>query len=363
MNAKQISQPLGPHGALAARDAAEQFCCKLFDRLWDRYRQRVSYAAAYEQVVTQAGATFVNDHIAFRTFASQHPTTGIVSLSRIFEALGYRAAGCYHFPDKCLSAIHFQHANPRFPKLFISELQLWQLPAEPRRLILNAVASHRPLPDDGLLASLAGVSGNGGSGNSGSGNSGSGNSGSGNGGVGDRVAGTGISSGQQAAADDEQRRAELLDRVVGYFEQLPWDLPSREDVEALNRHSQYAAWVLVHGYNVNHFTSLINSHQVASLNDIDKTVAALRSAGVPMKPDIEGQPGSKLRQTATEAVVIDVAVRDCGKAGQMPWTYAYFELAERGDVRDAETGQSCRFEGFLGPQATNLFEMTRRTDS
>jgi hypothetical protein len=78
-----------------------------------------------------------------------------------------------------------------------------------------------------------------------------------------------------------------------------------------------------------------------------------------MKSEIEGVVGSKLRQTATEAVVIDVDVSKFGVRTTMPWTYAYFELAERGEVSDPETGKRARFEGFLGPQATQLFEMTR----
>ena len=45
----------------------------------------------------------------------------------------------------------------------------------------------------------------------------------------------------------------------------------------------------------------------------------------------------------------------------MPWTYAYFELAERGPVIDPSTGDTSQFEGFLGPQATQLFDMTRRS--
>ena len=55
-------------------------------------------------------------------------------------------------------------------------------------------------------------------------------------------------------------------------------------------------------------------------------------------------------------------VIDSGHQTTMPWSYAYFELAERGQITDPETGQSRRFEGFLGPQATQLFEMTRRRD-
>src|SRR5205823_11176142 len=120
-----------------------------------KYRRRVSYVQTYERMIKQAGATFVNDHIAFRTFATQQPLAGISTISRIFEALGYRAAGSYHFDDKQLSAIHFQHANQQFPKLFISELRVWELPSEARATIERTVKSHRPAICAELLAALA----------------------------------------------------------------------------------------------------------------------------------------------------------------------------------------------------------------
>jgi hypothetical protein len=307
----------GPHAAIAANSPREQFCSRLFDRLWDTYRRRVAYVQSYEQVIRQAGATFVNDHIAFRTFACQQPHVGIASLSRVFEALGYRAAGSYHFEDKHLSAIHFQHANPQFPKLFISELKVWELPLAQREVIGRVIRSHRPAVGEEILVALAEL---------------------------DR---------DPAAAEA------LLPQVVAQFEDLPWQPPSKADVLALNDVSQYAAWVLVHGYNVNHFTSLVNSHGIPALDDLEKTIAALTAAGVPMKREIEGERGSKLRQSATEAVKIDVPVMERGSPTTLSWTYAYFELAERNLVVDPATGQKVRFEGFLGPQATNLFEMTR----
>lgn len=311
---------LGPHQAIAASTNREKFLAALFDTLWDRYRQRVSYVRNYEQVIADAGATFVNDHIAFRTLAAQQPMVGIATISRIFEALGYRSQGVYNFPDKQLSAIHFQHANGAFPKLFISELRSWELSLASREIVAGYVGSHRGPVSDGLLARLAALDDDG----------------------------------------DSGERNALLNEVMQQFHELPWNPPEKGDVEAINHESQYAAWVLVHGYNVNHFTSLINSHHVEALNDIDKTSAALATAGVPMKGEIEGQPGSKLRQTATGAVVIDVDVCEDGRPATMPWTYAYFELAERGEAVDPETGKRKRFEGFLGPQATQLFEMTRK---
>jgi hypothetical protein len=78
-----------------------------------------------------------------------------------------------------------------------------------------------------------------------------------------------------------------------------------------------------------------------------------------MKAEIEGAAGSKLRQTATAAAVVQVPVAVNGMRSEMAWSYAYFELAERGEVVDPDSGARRRFEGFLGSQATQLFDMTR----
>lgn len=308
-------QNLGPHCRIPVENDRERFLAALFDRLWDRYRSRVSYVRDYEQLIADAHATFVNDHIAFRTLAGQQPTTGIVSLSRIFEALGYAAAGCYQFPDKHLSSIHFQHPNGQFPKIFISELRSWELSEAAQAILARSLQGHRAPLSESVLARLLHV--------------------------------------------NSATQAELLETVTSVFHDLPWDVPEQADVAALNAESQFGAWTLVHGYNVNHYTALINSQGAPSLADIELTSAALQARRVPMKAEIEGARGSKLRQTATEAVHIDVPIRQHGRLTTMPWTYAYFELAERGVITDPETGRSGRFEGFLGPQATNLFEMTR----
>lgn len=304
-----------PHSHIACRNDQERFLAALFDRLWDRYRQRVPYAAQFVAIVEQAGGQFVNDHIAFRTIACQQPQTGMASISRLFEALGYVSAACYQFPDKFLSATHLQHPNVGFPKLFISELQSWRLSAAGQRSVLQSIAPCRLPLSDATLRDLTHV--------------------------------------------DVNTHYELLRIAVDWIENLPWSTPEEHDVRAVDQESQYAAWVLVHGYNVNHFTALINELNVATMRDLDETVGVLRDAGIPMKAEIEGAPGSKLRQTATEAVKVEVPIIRSGQRATMPWSYAYFELAERNDIIDAETGQKHRFEGFLGPQATQLFDMTK----
>ncbi len=308
----------GPHQTVQVSDPREYFTLMLLDYLWQRYRRRVPYAAIYEQLIAREGAQFVNDHIAFRTLACQQPRVGIASIARLFEALGYRPAGCYSFEDKHLNALHYQHPMPGFPKLFISELKVWELSRGAREIITRTLKNHRPPIPEGLLAEL-----------------------------------TSLRDAEPESWDD------LLQTVVQQFQDLPWEPPLREDLLALNGESQYAAWVLVHGYEVNHFTALVNSHGVVGLDDIEKTADALRQAGVPMKATIEGERSSKLRQTATEAVTVEVPISDRGVSTRIHWTYAYFELAQRGEVTDPETGQRTQFQGFLGPQAAQLFEMTR----
>src|SRR5438105_1926735 len=173
-----------PHQHIKVQNDKERFLIELFDTLWDRYRGRMEYVRMYEKLLEQHKATFVNDHIAFRTIACEKPMLGLFMLSRIFEALGYSSGGCYEFPDKHFQSIHYQHPNPQFPKLFITQLKTWELSARARAIIRKSILSHRPLLPDVVLASLSDL---------------------------------------RKAAPRERTR--LLRILVGYFEELPWDLP------------------------------------------------------------------------------------------------------------------------------------------
>jgi hypothetical protein len=290
----------------------ESFTQELFGALWRRYRDRVSYARVYEDVLKAHGGTFRNDHVAFRTIAAQRPWSGLAAVARPFEALGYTAAATYRFPEKNLSSIHLAPPSPELPKVFVSELRTWELPPRARRIALGACAKAKPVLNDDALAAL-----------------------------------------HSCATLSASRRTALMKRLLAHFDRL-WPVPAKADVAALERASQFGAWVLLHGNSVNHFTASIDAHGVESLGDIEKTVAALKAAGVPMKPEIEGAPGSRLRQSSTQAVVLPTPMRVGARSAAVPWTYAYFELAERPLI------DGRRFEGFLGGQATNLFEMTRR---
>jgi len=303
---------------------AKQILDSLLSNLWAAYKRRVSYAATYEKMVLEKGGERHNDHIAFRTFnlymgdpSEGALPAGITGISRIFEALGYERKDRYDFLEKKLTAYHFEHkTNPDNPKIFISQLEVDKLPDAAAAIIKNSLKiAHDPLTstDQELLLGLA-----------------------------------------RGETLDSHSGTMLLESLTDFFARH-WDIPARKDIEELNKYSQYAAWTLLHGNSVNHFTAWINKQNVREWPDIEATVEALRAAGIPMKKEYEGERGSKLRQSSTEAVMEKVDVREAdGSIGKIDWSYAYYELAERGKVDGKE------FTGFLGEQATNLFEMTRK---
>jgi hypothetical protein len=274
----------GPHDSIAPRDEDERFLVALLDALWERYRARMEPVRRYEALAARRGWTLRNDHVAFRAIAWQSPAAGAFCVSRLFERLGYAAAGCYVFSDKHLSSVHYQHPNAAMPKLFISQLEAWKLSCGAREILGRSLSRHRAPLSDADLASPE------------------------------------------------------LSRWLRFFGERPWPAPRREDVLALDRESQFGAWVLLHGYDVNHFTGRVD--------DIEAAVAAMREDGSAMKAEIEGARGAVLRQSSTRAVTLAAEVEN----GSLDWPYAYFELAQR----------SAGFEGFLGPQAANLFEITKK---
>jgi hypothetical protein len=85
----------------------------------------------------------------------------------------------------------------------------------------------------------------------------------------------------------------------------------------------------------------------------------LKKRGVPMKAEIEAARGTKLRQTSTEAVHVPIRVKAAdGKEKRIEWTYAHMEFAQRNEI-ELPDGRRELFQGFLGPQAAHLFDMTK----
>lgn len=297
-----------------------EFARRLLELLWNDYAERIPYARTYQNMLSELNGTFVNDHIAYRSLAVTAPDgtyLGITNIKRIFDALDFQEKGAIEFPKTKLFARYVQHDNPDFPRIFISELKVDELPDDVAGLIQNAVSKNKQVLTDADVKQIA------------------------------------------ALKDDDDIPEDLLQKTYLFFKTIPWGSVSESTIKTVNDASQYGAWTLLHGSNVNHFTGYINRHGVDGINDIDGLVAELKKRGVPMKDTIEGAPGTKLRQTSTQAVREPVTViGEDGQEKQIEWTYAYMEYAQRSEI-ETEDGRKELFQGFLGPQASQLFEMTK----
>ena len=111
-----------------------------------------------------------------------------------------------------------------------------------------------------------------------------------------------------------------------------------------------------------HFTGYVNRQKTTKYQTIAQTIAGLTHLGVPMKSEVEGSIESGLCQTATQAMTEQVWVQDdaANTLIQIPWPYAYYEIAERYQIKNS-AGDTMLFDGFLSAQAQQLFEMTRRS--
>lgn len=296
----------------------------LFGKLWIQYLERVPYAKIYSDLISKKGGRVVNDHIAFRTFNTHtgEQPEGIRALRHILLSLGYKPVMKYKFQKKKLNAVHFEHHNEMLPKIFVSQLEVELLPEWTQALIHKTVKDTRYLLSDRSIELLN------------------------------------ILKEKQILPLEAVEF--LVSDLLHYFKR-PWDIPHKDDVLKLNDISQYGAWVLLHGNSVNHFAGLVNFQNVEELPDLETTCNALAKEGVLMKDTIEGIKGSKLQQSSTQAVKEGVKVRGESGIEQITWTYAYYELAERGYIE--VNGENKMFNGFIGGQATHLFDMTQTHDN
>lgn len=296
----------------------------LLNKLWERYVERVSYAQTYVNLVNKKGGRVVNDHIALRTFNAHtgEQPEGIRAIKHLLNFLDYKPVTTYKFKKKKLTAVHFEYPDKMFPKIFVSQLEVDQLPEWAQQIIKLAVKDTPYLLSDDSLELLATL---------------------------------------KAKGELPLLAAEaLVEDLVKYFRR-PWKIPQKENVLKLNDVSQYAAWVLLHGNSINHFTAFINYQEVPEWPDLESTCKGLSAAGVPMKESLEGDKGSILQQSATQAVKEEVEVKTSEGIEKINWTYAYYELAERGFTE--ENGEMRLFSGFLGEQAAHLFDMTRTREN
>ncbi|MBY5993061.1 DUF1338 domain-containing protein [Ferrimonas balearica] len=216
----------------------------LFNALWADYQTQCPSATAVHRLLG-GGQPIINDHVAFRTF--NLPEVELDKLAAHFLALGYEPKGEYRFEQKKLKARHFEHPNPKAPKVFISELLLEECSVELQATVKALVAQ---LP---------------------------------------------------AGATEAE---EFL------YSGARWQV-SQAQYRALLAESEYAAWLAAFGYRANHFTVNVNElEQFATLGAVNQALKdagfELNASG----GEIKGSAEVLLEQSSTLADKVAVRFSD-----------------------------------------------------
>lgn len=283
----------------------------ILDGLMSRYKQRVPDVAAIilamkeEHIITSEDG-IENDHIAFRTIGVPH--LGIQSLEKIFLHYGYERRDPYFFPEKKLDAYWYAPPDPRYPRIFISELRVVDLSENAGKII------------------------------------------------------------RQYTDEVQQDPADMLDlddsvQVDGFLHSALWRTPTVQDYQALAAESEYAAWVIYNRYYLNHFT--ISVHNLPEgYNTVESFNAFLERRGFRLNDSggkIKTSPDKGLLQSSTVAGMVDA---EFAGGQHLRIAGSYVEFAERrvlpqyAGLPANEISRSQRREGFEAGNADKIFEST-----
>jgi hypothetical protein len=296
---------------------------KVFERLWQNYTSLVPDARTIEQALRTKGEIWNEDHVAFRTFPGEF--TGRHVLIEIFKALGYTERDKYFFQDKQIDAIWLEppgtvggRCDQVAPKVFVSELILKTFSPEFQSIVTRAADQVKSSP----LEKIKALS-------------------------------------QRAVQGDSHAADELVNECVSYLSGgAPWARPTVEDYEVLRKESEYAAWTLLFGFNINHFTVSVqlmnNFHDIDSLNTFiqrDLNIPLNTAGGV-----TKGTPELRLQQSSSLAAHIPVPFQN----GIRIVPYAFVEFAYRWALEGKKSDGMWHsyYQGFVMSNADKIFEST-----
>ena len=215
------------------------------------------------------------------------PSVSLSRIGEVLEGLGYSARGDYDFPKKRVKARHFESKDKQGPKIFVSELILEDFSQQ--------------LQD-------------------------------------------------QLTICFHQIPAGLLSTGAFIYSGRTWGTISYKTYLNLLEESEYAAWLYVYGFCVNHFT--VDIGQLNTLDNLQKMNDFLKKNGFALNQtggEIKGSPAQLLEQSSTLAD--NRWVRFAEGTYEIP--SCYYEFAKRYPDNNGKL-----FGGFIAKSADKIFEST-----
>lgn len=215
------------------------------------------------------------------------PKVNIDVLARPFIGFGYKPNGEYTFTEKKLRARHYEHKDATKPKIFISELKVEEFSPSLQKTVKDLAAQ---VPEALTKQGDFSVSGR------------------------------------------------------------PWKPVSYAAYQALQKESEYAAWMAVYGFRANHFTVYFNA--LKTFSSLAEFNAYLKDNGFQLNSaggEIKGSPKDYLEQSSTMAHPTEVDFSD----GKKTVPACYYEFARRYPMPSGK-----EFTGFVEKSADKIFEST-----
>jgi hypothetical protein len=276
-----------------------------------KFAAHVPDFVALQQLVREQGGTFRNDHGAIRT--------ADLALRDLFAraagVLGLKRELDYEFPAKKLKSFDLQVPGKdagQF-KVFVSQVDLHAFPKDVAALVREDCAEQAAAMDHGPFEHLIGI-----------------------------------------AERDHGLSESDAEAFLGHFvdDLMHRNGPPlrRSTLDAVAAVSGEAASALALGPDFNHVTIDVRA---AGFKDIEDMAAAMKASGFRLLPQIQGLPGTRLRQTATLAATIDTPVREAdGRVGTAQTEKQFVEIIERNKV----VAHEAVFKNFLAANAEKIFD-------
>lgn len=280
------------------------FAASLQQILSSYFDRSPTSSSAYESIADgHFGSTILHDHLAFRTYGVDG--LGKDTFGSVLESFGYTRQDNLTFTAKKLLATWYsppRDAAGSLPRIFVSEIKVEQLSPRSQEIIQSYTSHLRNTsPVHIWTAALTNT--------------------------------------------------------------LMWRQPHVDDYHALLRESEYAAWVLVNGYSLNH--TALSVHGLSGFDgDLLQFSEMLAAKGFKLNNEggmIKVSPDGALLQSSTVADVLDFTFAGGQKAKVAG---AYMEFVERkpltrfAHLPRSELREEHRRDGFETSSADNIFAST-----
>lgn len=283
----------------------------ILDGLMRRYRERVPdvsrvTSALIDHNIIQNQEDISNDHIAFRTIGVPH--LGMASLEKIFLKHGYLPKDEYFFERKKLNARWYAPPNSKYPRIFLSELKVSNLPKDYQKIITSYTDEVKSDPVENID----------------------------------------LDSGED---------------IDLFLHKSLWRLPSWSDYKKLQEVSEYAAWVIYNRYYLNHYTISVHNLQkgYSTIKQFNKFISSigiiLNDSGGEIKISKDGL----LQQSSTVSEMVE-AIFNGGEKKMIPGSYIEFcerkVLPQFEHLEISRIKREHRRDGFETGNADKIFEST-----